>query len=307
MTAISCTNLSRKFKDLRAVDDVTLTVEKHQIFGLLGPNGCGKTTLLNQIQGLDTPTAGNVSVLGLDPRNQREELMPRIGTQLQEAAVIPRLKVREALSTYASFYSEATTDPSDLLAAVGLAGTENRRVDKLSGGQRQRVFIALALIHNPELLFFDELTSALDPQSRLTIWEILRNLKAEGRTIMLTTHSMAEAEALCDRVAIMEAGKIIAEDTPQALIAAHTGGSALRLEVSAPPQIELLSAIPGLRRIECTDNVVTATGTADFAPAVITALAEQNITATNMTFTEATLEDVFLGLTGRPLTPRKEQ
>ncbi|MDO5097308.1 MAG: ABC transporter ATP-binding protein [Corynebacterium sp.] len=307
MTAISCTNLSRKFKDLRAVDDVTLTVEKHQIFGLLGPNGCGKTTLLNQIQGLDTPTAGSVSVLGLDPRNQREELMPRIGTQLQEAAVIPRLKVREALSTYASFYSEATTDPSELLAAVGLAGTENRRVDKLSGGQRQRVFIALALIHNPELLFFDELTSALDPQSRLTIWEILRNLKAEGRTIMLTTHSMAEAEALCDRVAIMEAGKIIAEDTPQALIAAHTGGSALRLEVSAPPQIELLSAIPGLRRIECTDNVVTATGTADFAPAVITALAEQNITATNMTFTEATLEDVFLGLTGRPLTPRKEQ
>ncbi|AKK05325.1 ABC-type multidrug transport system, ATPase component [Corynebacterium mustelae] len=307
MTAISCKNLSRKFKELRAVDDVTLTVEKHQIFGLLGPNGCGKTTLLNQIQGLDTPTAGSVSVLGLDPRNQREELMPRIGTQLQEAAVIPRLKVREALSTYASFYSEATTDPSELLAALGLAGTENRRVDKLSGGQRQRVFIALALIHNPELLFFDELTSALDPQSRLTIWEILRNLKAEGRTIMLTTHSMAEAEALCDRVAIMEAGKIIAEDTPQALIAAHTGGSALRLEVSAPPQIELLSAIPGLRRIECTDNVVTATGTADFAPAVITALAEQNITATNMTFTEATLEDVFLGLTGRPLTPRKEQ
>lgn len=307
MTAISCKNLSRKFKELRAVDDVTLTVEKHQIFGLLGPNGCGKTTLLNQIQGLDTPTAGSVSVLGLDPRSQREELMPRIGTQLQEAAVIPRLKVREALSTYASFYSEATTDPSELLAALGLAGTENRRVDKLSGGQRQRVFIALALIHNPELLFFDELTSALDPQSRLTIWEILRNLKAEGRTIMLTTHSMAEAEALCDRVAIMEAGKIIAEDTPQALIAAHTGGSALRLEVSAPPNIELLTAIPGLNRVECTDNVVTATGTADFAPAVITALAEQNITATNMTFTEATLEDVFLGLTGRPLTPRKEQ
>lgn len=298
--AIQCLDESRIFGQVKANDHINLTIEPHQIFGLLGPNGCGKTTLLNQLQGLDTPTSGAVKVRGLNPRRDRKELMARIGTQLQEAQLIPRLKVIEALNTFASFYPEAQ-DPMVMLDSVGLRKKADARVEKLSGGQRQRVFIALALIHNPELLFFDELTSALDPQSRLKIWDILRELKAAGRTIILTTHSMEEAQALCDRVAIMNAGRIIAEGTPAELIATHTQGSTLTFTATNEIPIEQLKAIQDVTQVHVNGTETTITGTGDFAAETMQLLARQSIVTSHMSLKPATLEDVFLNLTGQEL------
>lgn len=233
MVAIACTNVRRTFSDTVALDDVTLTIDKHQIFGLLGPNGCGKTTLLNQIQGLDTPTSGSIEVLGLHPLRNHDELVRKLGSQHQDSTSIPRLTVRETVQLFASFYP-TSRDTDELIASLGLKDKVDTRVEKLSGGQRQRVFIVLALVHNPELLLFDELTSALDPNIKRSIWQILKNLREEGHTIMLTTHSMQEAEELCDRVAIMDRGRILAEGSPQELVsdflASEPGKSRANLE-----------------------------------------------------------------------------
>lgn len=298
MSAVICRDVHRHFKDVKALDGVNLTVEPHQIFGLLGPNGSGKTTLLNQLQGLDRPTSGRVEVLGLDPIRQREHLAVRLGSQLQESTIIPRLTVAEALRTFASFY-EHTRDIDQLLAELGLGAKAKSRVEKLSGGQRQRVFIALALLPDPELLFFDELTSAVDPQARLAIWDVLRDLRKQGRTIVLTTHSMEEAETLCDRIAIIDAGRIIAQGTPHELIERHAGGSTLRLETAAPIHPESLSGVDGVTDITCDGLTLVVTGTGNFAPRVMAKLAADGIEVTSMALTEASLEDVFLNLTGR--------
>lgn len=298
--AIQCLDSSRYFPKVKANDHINLTIEPHQIFGLLGPNGCGKTTLLHQLQGLDAPTSGTVKVLGLDPRRDRQELMARIGTQLQEARVIPRLKVIEVLTTFGSFYPQSQ-DPMMVLESVGLAAKAGAFVDKLSGGQRQRVFIALALIHNPELLFFDELTSALDPQSRLKIWDILRDLKAAGRTVILTTHSMEEAQTLCDRIAIMDAGHIIAEGTPDELIDEFAQGSTLKFSVSGTVQPAPLEKIPGVTSVDIQGQDITVIGKGDFTPHVMQVLTDQHVSPAHMSLNPATLEDVFLHLTGRSL------
>lgn len=298
MTAIRCRDVHRSFKDVHALDGVDLTVEAHQIFGLLGPNGSGKTTLLNQLQGLDKPTAGEVTVLGLNPIRDRDQLTERMGSQLQEATLIPRLTVSEALRTFASFYPH-TRDVGEVIAELGLTAKASSRVEKLSGGQRQRVFIALALLHDPELLFFDELTSAVDPQARLAIWDILRGLGRQGRTIVLTTHSMEEAQELCDRVAIIDAGRIIAEGTPDELIAEYAGGSQLRLKVDGPVDDKTLLGVDGVAVVERDGAEIVITGVGQFAPRVLTAVSAQGVTVTDMRVQEATLEDVFLNLTGR--------
>jgi len=298
MAAIMCRDVHRHFNQVRALDGVNLTVEAHQVFGLLGPNGSGKTTLLNQLQGIDRPTSGEVSVLGLNPIRDRDALTPRLGTQLQEATVIPRLTVREALVTFASFY--AHTRPVDaLLSELGLAGKAGARIERLSGGQRQRVFIALALLHDPELLFFDELTSAVDPQARLAIWDTLGGLKEQGRTIVLTTHSMEEAQALCDRLGIIDAGRIIAEGTPAELIAEHAQGSTLRLTVLGRVDAASLLAQEGVRAVEQDGDRLVIRGTGQFSARVVTVLAAQGVGVEDMAMQEATLEDVFLALTGR--------
>lgn len=300
MPAIECRDVHRHFKDVRALDGVDLTVEAHQIFGLLGPNGSGKTTLLNQLQGLDTPTSGTVRVLGLDPARDRRSLTPRVGSQLQEATTIPRLTVSECVELFASFYQQ-TRDVSELLSDLGMTGKARSRVEQLSGGQRQRLFIALALLHDPELLFFDELTSALDPPSRLAIWDILRDLTVEGRTIVLTTHSMEEAQALCDRIAIIDEGRIVTEGTPTELIEAHTSGSVLRLRTDRTVPEETLLAVEGVTSAEQMDDEVLVRGTGQFAITVLNALAADGVDVTSMSLEEASLEDVFLELTGRHL------
>lgn len=306
MTAIVCEGVHRHFGENPAVDGVDLVVQEHQIFGLIGPNGCGKTTLLNQIQGLDRPTSGTVSVLGLDPIRDHGQLMLRIGAQLQEATMIPRLTVREAISTFAGLYPRAQ-DVDLLIERVGLTGQARQRVERLSGGQRQRVFIALAQVHEPELLFFDELTSAVDPQARQAIWHSVRGLREQGRTILLTTHSMEEAEALCDRIAIMDAGRIIAVGTPADLVAQHTDGAVLTLALADAALVDraALQTCPGVTSVTGQDGDLRVTGRGQFAPSVLSALAAQGVRVTGMHLDEPRLEDVFLALTGRSL--RQEQ
>ena len=300
MSAVVCQDVHRHFGDVKAVDGVDLTVEPHEIFGLIGPNGSGKTTLLNCLQGLDVPTSGAVEVLGLHPVADRERLNRRIGVQLQSAALIPRLTVREALRLFASFYP-STLPVDDLLDQLGIAGKAGTRVEKLSGGQRQRVFIALAMLHDPELVFFDELTSAVDPQARLAIWDILRSLREQGRTVMLTTHAMEEAEALCDRVAIIDAGRIIASGTVPELVAAYGGEQRLELSLGGPAPLDVLRSVPGVTTAAATPTGASLTGDGSFAPAVVVALGTAGVEVTEMNLTTPNLEDVFIALTGRAM------
>lgn len=305
MAAITCSHVRRVFRDHVALDDVTLTVEPHQIFGLLGPNGSGKTTLLNQIQGLDTPTSGSVEVLGLDPLRDHAELVRRLGSQHQESTSLPRLTVSETIRLFAALYPDAR-DPEELIETLSLTEKADARVESLSGGQRQRVFIPLALIHAPELLIFDELTSALDPHIKHSIWDILRSLRADGRTIVLTTHSMEEAEKLCDRVAILDAGRALAEGSPAELIEKFAPAATVTLSADISLDDDELATIPGVTSIERLDDSLRVTGTGDFAER----LAERIITAgdrlTELRIDPPTLEDVFLHLTGRDSATTEE-
>ncbi len=300
MVAISCHKVRREFRDTIALDDVTLTIDDNQIFGLLGPNGSGKTTLLNQIQGLDAPTSGDVEVLGLDPLRDHDQLVSRLGSQHQESTSIPRLTVRETLTLYASFYPEAR-DVDGLIDDLSLTEKADSRLEKLSGGQRQRVFIALALVHNPELLLFDELTSALDPNIKRSIWEILKNLRTEGRTILLTTHSMEEAQELCDRVAIMDSGRILAEGSPAELIARHAPGASLRVNSAISLSEEDLAGIVGVETVTRDGEQWVVSGRGDFASAVISELTAAGDSLSGLRIDEPSLEDVFLTLTGRDI------
>lgn len=300
MNAVDVRAVTRQFPGVRALDAVDLSVEEGEIFGLLGPNGSGKTTLFNCLQGLDRPTSGTVSVLGLDPEVDREALALRMGVQLQSASAIPRLTVREVLRLFASFYP-ASLDVDDLLRELGLESKAGARLERLSGGQRQRVYIALAMVNDPELLFFDELTSAVDPQARLAIWDILRGLRAKGHTIMLTSHSMEEAQALCDRIAIIDAGRIIALGTPVELIARHGGERLLSLAAEPSPDPGLLEGIDGVSSVRLVEGHVQIAGSGNFAPAVLSRLANLGSSVTEMTLREPDLEDVFVALTGREM------
>src|SRR2546426_1542623 len=204
-----------------AVDEVSFEVERGEIFGLIGPNGAGKTTTMECIEGLRTPDRGSISVLGLDPFRQVYKLQERIGVQLQQAQLQKRIKVWEAVDLWASLYQKKAIDGEHLLEQLGLADKRNAWFMTLSGGQKQRLFIALALINDPEVVFLDELTTGLDPQARRTIWELVRGIRERGKTVFLTTHLMEEAERLCDRVAIIEHGRIIDIDTPAHLVSRH--------------------------------------------------------------------------------------
>jgi ABC-2 type transport system ATP-binding protein len=200
-----------------AVDNISFVVQEGEIFGMVGPNGAGKTTTIECLEGLRKPDAGTVRVLGVDPQREGQSLCLRVGMQLQQSNLPDRMKVWEALDLYASFYPRAA-DWKELLAQLGLEEKRNTPFSKLSGGQKQRLFIALALLPNPQLVFLDELTTGLDPQARHAIWDLVRDVRARGKTVLLSTHFMEEAERLCDRVAILDHGKIVALDTPAALI-----------------------------------------------------------------------------------------
>ncbi|MBE6475609.1 MAG: ABC transporter ATP-binding protein [Actinomyces succiniciruminis] len=304
MSAVVCEDVTQRFGDLTALDSVSLEVHTGEILGIIGPNGAGKTTLLSRIEGLAKPTAGSIKVLGLDPIADAHALSLRTGVQLQQAALPPRLKVGEALELFSSFYPR--TQPwLPLLDRLGIAAKAGAYVDRLSGGQRQRVFIALALLHEPELVFLDELTTALDPQARLAMWDVVRDIRDDGTTVVLTTHYMEEAEALCDRVGIIDHGRLIALDTVAALISAHGGPATLQLELSreAPESLSGLEGVTEVERGHGATGAPTATvrGTGALAQRVLDHLSSCGVTVSAMSTTAPSLEDVFLNLTGRSM------
>jgi ABC-2 type transport system ATP-binding protein len=271
--AIEVADLVKTYGDLRAVDGVSLSVQEGEFFGILGPNGAGKTTLLEMVEGLREPTSGTAAVLGLPVWPRNPALLPRIGVQLQASSFFERLTAREQIHTFASLYGVATARADDWLDRVGLVEKADTRVEDLSGGQSQRLSIACALVHDPELVFLDEPTAALDPQARRNLWDLLSGINDSGRTVVLTTHYMDEAEILADRVAIMDHGRILVLDTPAALIQG----------LDAPTRITL------------ADGEVITTR----EPAAEIARLSEARRLDGVRVQTGTLEDVFLDLTGR--------
>jgi ABC-2 type transport system ATP-binding protein len=295
---IQATGLSKHYGATRAVDDVSLEVFDGEIFGLIGPNGAGKTTTMECIEGLRKPDAGRVAVLGLDPFADTTALQLRIGVQLQEAQLQKRIRVREAIALWSSLYPKPV-DGHQLLDQLGIAGKASAWFMSLSGGQKQRLFIALALINDPEVVFLDELTTGLDPQARRAIWELVRGIRARGKTVFLTTHLMEEAERLCDRVAIIDHGRIVDVDSPSGLVRRHCPERTIVIETrdeSADGRLAGVAGVESARRDGA--NVVVRARTIEVMTGIIGCLAEHRIEVTDFQTFVPTLEDVFLKLTG---------
>ncbi len=295
MPAIDVVDLTKTYGELRAVDGVTLQVAEGEFFGILGPNGAGKTTLLEMVEGLRRPDAGTATVLGLPVWPRNAALLPRIGVQLQASSFFERLTAREQLHTFASLYGASTAAADDWLDRVGLVDKADTRVEDLSGGQAQRLSIACALVPDPEVLFLDEPTAALDPQARRNLWDLLSGLNGSGRTVVLTTHYMDEAEVLCDRVAIMDAGRILEVDSPAALVRGLDAPARITV---APGAVALdeAKAITGVDDArETVDGVVLITR----EPAHVVARLAERDQLDGVRLHTGTLEDVFLDLTGR--------
>ncbi|MGH1563369.1 ABC transporter ATP-binding protein [Mumia sp. DW29H23] len=288
-------DLVMTYGDVRAVDGISFTVEPGEFFGLLGPNGAGKTTTLEILEGLRRPDSGRASVDGVDPGRRDPRLLRRIGVQLQASAFFEKLTAREQLDTFGSLYGAPRERTDALLETVGLTEHAGILADKLSGGQRQRLSIACALVNDPDLVFLDEPTAALDPQARRNLWDVLARLNESGRTVVLTTHYMEEAETLCDRVAIVDRGRVLAIDSPAALVR----GLDRPVQISlAPGTLDAAQAraLPGAEAVD-VDEVAVRVSTRNPAP-VLTALAERDA-LDGLSVRGATLEDVFLDLTGR--------
>jgi len=283
-----------------AVDDISFTVNRGEIFGILGPNGAGKTTTVETVAGLRSPDAGRLRVLGLDPHHQGPELRQQLGLQLQQAALPERIKVWEALELFSSFYRHPR-DWRQLLEQWGLGEKRNAAFAGLSGGQRQRLFIALALVGDPELVILDELTAGLDPQARRATWELVAAIRDAGTTVVLVTHFMDEAERLCDRLAIIDEGRIVAQGAPAELIRPLSTESQVRFTVAAGFDGAWLEGVAGVSRVVKEGHQVVVHGTGPLMARVATALADRDLAAADLRSEQATLEDVFLALTGRRL------
>jgi ABC-2 type transport system ATP-binding protein len=295
---IEVQNLHKRYGDHVAVADISLTVMQGEIFCILGPNGAGKTTAVESIMGLRQPDGGTVRVLGLDPQKDGQKLKQRIGIQLQQAVLPHYMKVREALELYASFY-ERTVPWDALIEQWGLAEKRNSYFSKLSGGQQQRLFIALALLNDPEVVFLDELTTGLDPQARRATWDAVRAIRDQGKTVVLVTHFMDEAEALADRVAIVDNGRIVACDTPPNLIRDLQSGVRVRFTSQNGFQADSLRQLQGVAGIEQRGQQITVHGSGSLLVRVAAHLAQHNLYPEDLDVERANLEDVFLALTGR--------
>jgi ABC-2 type transport system ATP-binding protein len=297
---ITVARLRKTYGPVVAVEDVSFEVAPGEIFGLLGPNGAGKTTTVECVQGLRRPDGGEIRVLGLDPRTQAAEMRRRIGSQLQQSALPDRLRVWEALDLFAAF-SARTVDWRGLMTAWGLEPIRRQSFASLSGGQRQRLLIALALINAPSVVFLDEMTTGLDPAARRATWDLIREVRDEGCTVVLVTHFMEEAERLCDRVAVVDAGRIVASGTPQGLIAAEPSG--VHVLFSAPREVDLdfLETIPCVGRILRDGDQVEVEGSGTVLALVAAALVGQGIVPGDLRVERPTLEDVFLRLTGHSM------
>ena len=298
---IQIEHLRKAYGSVIAIEDLSFEVARGEIFGMVGPNGAGKTTTVECLEGLRSPSGGQIRVLGLDPRRNKYALQPRIGVQLQQSALPARLKVWEALDLFASFYPRAI-EWRDLLERVGLADKRNAAFSTLSGGQQQRLFVALALLHDPELIFLDELTTGLDPQARRTMWDMVREIRERGKTVFLITHFMEEAERLCDRVAIVDHGRLIALDSPENLIRGLGIENRVIFTVEDTSHLESLRQLPSVSGLEVIGDRVVISGKGEELLAdVVNALSSNGFHARDVHTEQPTLEDVFLKMTGRAI------
>lgn len=292
---ITVQHLVKRYGGFVAVNDISFSIRKGEIFGIIGPNGAGKTTTVECISGLRVPDSGSISIFGLSPQKDRNEIRKSVGVQLQESALPPRIKVGEAVDLFASFYSNPL-DPDDLLESLGIKKIKNTFFKKLSGGQKQRVSIALALVGNPKLAILDELTTGLDPEARRETWDLIEGIRERGVTVILVTHFMDEAERLCDRLVLINRGMLRALDTPEA-IAAQAGVNRVRLVPSQPVDDKTLYAIPGVSKVERKGRYVTVTGTGDLAASVINSLAKIGVNVSDIEAKTGNLDDAFVKLT----------
>jgi ABC-2 type transport system ATP-binding protein len=303
-TIVQVEGLHKNYGATVAVENISFEIRQGEIFGMVGPNGAGKTTTIECLEGLRKPDSGFVRVLGVDPQVDRHVLREQTGMQLQQSNLPDRMKVWEALDLYASFYPKAA-DWNDLLSQLGLEDKRNASFAKLSGGQKQRLFIALALLPDPKLIFLDELTTGLDPQARHAIWDLMRGIRSRGRTILLTTHFMEEVEQLCDRVAILDHGRIVALDSPANLVEnLHAEEKVIfNLNGSLPPALE--KGLKKIGRLELRGEQVIVHGKVDsrvpLVSEVVRLLTSHGIKVQDLRTGQLTLEDVFLSLTGREM------
>jgi len=301
MPVIKVEHLRKIYGKVVAVNDISFKVQEGEIFGMVGPNGAGKTTTIECLESLRNPDSGKISVLGLNPRNDGYTLRERIGIQLQEATLYDRIRVWEALDLFASFYHHSI-DWNSLLETLGLEDKRNSYINKLSGGQKQRLYIILALVNDPGLIFLDELTTGLDPQARRMMWKLVQDIRNQGKTVFLTTHYMEEAEQLCNRVAIMDRGNIIALDTPESLIRSLGVDSRIIFSVKEPFEIDHLKKLKRVSRVECSNERVIVYGQGEkLVGEVVNMLTVDGVHFHDLRTEQPTLDDVFLTLTGHEI------
>jgi len=301
MPVIKVEHLRKVYGKVVAVNDISFEVQEGEIFGMVGPNGAGKTTTIECLESLRNPDSGKISVLDLNPRNDGYALRERIGIQLQEATLYDRIRVWEALDLFASFYHHSI-DWNSLLETLGLEDKRNSYINKLSGGQKQRLYIALALVNDPELIFLDELTTGLDPQARRMMWKLVQDIRSQGKTVFLTTHYMEEAEQLCNRVAIIDRGNIIALDTPENLIRSLGVDSRIIFSVKEPFEVEHLKKLKRVSRVECSNERVIVYGQGEkLVGEVVNMLTVDGVHFHDLRTEQPTLDDVFLTLTGHEI------
>ena len=304
---IEVRGITKQYGELTALDGVSFTVQPGEIFGILGPNGAGKTTLVEILEGLTKPTAGDASVLGHDIRTATDEVKKRVGVQLQASSYHQYLTLREILELFGSFYPRSA-DAGELLQRVHLADRAEARIKQLSGGMQQRFSIVAALVNQPDLVFFDEPTAGLDPDARRDLWDIVRSVRDEGSTVVLTTHYMEEAEALCDRVMMMDRGRIAALDTPPGLVRSLHAPYRVRMTTLGQIDVTRVSALPGTSEVHhfAEGNLEVLELRAEKAPPTVTALTglaqDAGAEVVDLAVLPATLEDVFLSVTGRGLS-----
>jgi ABC-2 type transport system ATP-binding protein len=297
---VEVSGIRKTYGSTIAVDEVSFDVRQGEIFGLIGPNGAGKTTTMECVEGLRSPERGSISVLGLNPVRDVYALQDRIGVQLQEAQLQKRIKVHEAVGLWASLYKRPV-DANRLLEQLGLSEKRNAWFMTLSGGQKQRLFIALALINDPELVFLDELTTGLDPQARRAIWDLVRGIRARGKTVFLTTHLMEEAERLCDRVGIIDHGRIIDIGTPEELIRRHAPEQTVAVATDSPWAAASFETIAEVDSVTAQDGRFIIRGRHDLVTKVIDCISERRMHVTDFRTERSTLEDVFLNVTGHSI------
>ena len=300
MPIIEVNHLAKSYGDRRAVRDVSFAVESGEIFGILGPNGAGKTTTVECVAGLRKRDGGAISVLGVDPASDRAAIREQVGVQLQECELPERIRVDEALELYASFYQHPA-DWRELREVLGLGAHGSQRYGKLSGGQKQRLSIALALIGDPTIAILDELTTGLDPAARRETWALIERVRDRGVTVILVTHFMAEAEHLCDRIAIIDNGQVTAIDTPAGLVARAGAQQRVRFRPSAPIDLADLQGLDEVSSVEQAGPTVIVTGTGDVLAAVTSLLARHQVIARELRVEQASLDDAFLVMTGHQL------